>query len=124
MKKIMIVDDEEDIRMSSQRILEAKGYDVVVAEDGDECLQIIEKEKPDLVLLDILMPGNPVQEVLKKIKKFKVIIFSVVTLAEGKISESGQKIPTSADFPNVVDYIQKPFTMSIFLKKIEKALKT
>jgi DNA-binding NtrC family response regulator len=122
MAKVMVVDDEKDIRISSQRILESKGYDVVVAKNGDECLKIIEKEKPDLVLLDILMPGTPVHVVLKKIKKFRVIMFSVVTLGEGKIAESGKNVPTNVNFPNIVDYLQKPFTMSSFLKKIEKAL--
>jgi CheY-like chemotaxis protein len=122
MAKIMIVDDEEDIRVSVKSILEAKGYKVVLAENGDQCLQLVEKEKPDLILTDILMPGTPINEILPKLNKFKVIMFSVVTLDERKVSETGKKIPHSNDYPNVVGYIQKPFELKDLLSKIKNAL--
>jgi CheY-like chemotaxis protein len=122
MAKIMVVDDEEDIRETVKALLESGGHNVTVAEDGDQCLQLVKKEKPDLVLMDVLMPGTPVDEILPKISDIKVIIFSVVTLGEERIAESGKDLPSQKDFPNVVDYIEKPSDINNILAKVKKAL--
>ena len=71
-KKIMVVDDEADIRSSVKTILEKEGYEVITAVNGDDCLKKLEKGKPDLILLDIMMPGTPVREIVKKIKEVKI----------------------------------------------------
>ena len=112
-KTIMVVDDEADIRSTVKTILEREGYRVVTAVNGDDCLVKLKKEKPDLILLDIMMPGMPVKEVIKKIKGTKISYLSVV-----RISEAEREDLLKA--PNVVDFIQKPFDIAELVKRVAK----
>ena len=123
MAKIMIVDDEEDIRASLRIILEAKGYEISEASSADQCLKTVNNVNPDLILMDIMMPGSHVQDILPQLSKFKIIMASVVTPGEKKVAESGKEVPTSKNFSNIVDYVQKPFDNDELFAKIEKALK-
>lgn len=68
-KKILIVDDNDDIISTYRVVLERMGYGVVAAHDGRECLEEIEEIKPDLVLLDVLLPGLSGTEVCRSIKE-------------------------------------------------------
>ncbi len=68
-KKIMIVDDEEAIRLLYKEEFEDEGYEVAAFSSGQEALEAFEKEKPDLVILDIAMPGMSGLDVLGKIKE-------------------------------------------------------
>jgi DNA-binding response OmpR family regulator len=111
-KKILVVDDEPDIRQSVKMILEINGYVVETAINGDECLQKIEKDRPDLILLDIMMPGTPVTEVIKKIKDIKIAFMSVV-----RISDARKKGLCTQD--NIVDFFQKPFNVNELIERIE-----
>jgi len=113
-RTIMIVDDEKDIRDSVKTLLESKGYKVITAVDGSDCLKKLEGTKVDLVLMDIIMPGIPVKEVIPKIKT-KVIYVSVVGTSEAEKSEL-------LSSNNVVDYIQKPFDAKLLVKRIKKIL--
>lgn len=113
MKTIMVVDDEADIRSSVKTILEKEGYEVVTAINGDDCLKKLEKVKPDLILLDIMMPGTPVREVVKKIKGIKISYLSVVRTSE---AEKEQLLKAS----NIVDFIQKPFDIKDLIKRVKK----
>lgn len=67
-KKILIVDDEPDLISILGRRLSMAGYDVVTAVDGFEALRLVEEERPDLVILDVLMPGMDGQEIAAEIK--------------------------------------------------------
>ncbi|HEC97060.1 MAG TPA: response regulator [Nitrospirae bacterium] len=67
--KILIVDDDTSIRMLYKEELEDEGYDVVTASSGEEALRLFEKEAPDLVTLDILMPDMDGIQVLRKMKE-------------------------------------------------------
>ena len=112
-KKIMVVDDEADIRSSVKTILEKEGYEVITAINGDDCLKKLEKGKPDLILLDIMMPGTPVREVVKKIKNVKISYLSVVRTSEAEKEKLlGQN--------NIVDFIQKPFDIADLVKRVKK----
>ena len=112
-KTILIVDDEEDIRETVRTIMEKEGYRVLVAVNGDDCLKQLKTEKPDLILMDIMMPGTPVREVVKKIKGVKIAYLSVVRTSEAEKEELlGQK--------NVVDFIQKPFDVKDLAKRVKK----
>jgi len=71
MKSILIVDDEDSIRLSLEGILEDEGFKTAFASTGEECLQIIQGEDPDLVLLDIWMPGIDGLETIKRIKQLR-----------------------------------------------------
>jgi two-component system response regulator VicR len=110
-KTILIVDDEPDVRDSVKIILETKGYKVETAVDGDDCLKKLNEIKPDLILLDIMMPGTPVDEVIKKIKDIKIAFMSVV-----RISEARKRGLCKQE--NIVDFLQKPFNVSDLVDRV------
>jgi len=114
-KKILVVDDEPDIRESVKMILQKNGYEVITAEDGDQCLETVKKVTPDLILLDIMMPGTPVSEVVKQIKDIKIAFMSVV-----RISDARKKGLTNQD--NIVDFFQKPFNVTDLIDRVELIL--
>ncbi len=114
-KTIMVVDDDPDIRDTIKTVLEKNGYKVVTAINGDDCLKKLRKQKPNLVLMDIMMPGTPVKNIIPKIKaNIKIAYLSVVGMSEvekkGIISQ--QK--------NVVGVIQKPFSINDFVRKVKR----
>ncbi|MBI1870092.1 MAG: response regulator [Chlamydiae bacterium] len=119
-KKILIVDDELDYAFMVQGRLEHNGYDVFIAEDGEEALKKATREKPDVILLDILMPIMDGYTTLKKLKSqnetkdIPVIMFS----AKGQPEDLAQ-----AKTFRAFDYIIKPFDPPELLGKIEKAMK-
>ena len=115
-KTILIVDDEPDIRDSVKIILEKKGYKVETAVDGDDCLKKLKEITPDLILLDIMMPGTPVDEVIKKIKEIKIAFMSVV-----RISEARKKGLCKQE--NIIDFFQKPFNVSDLIDRVGLILK-
>lgn len=114
-KKILVVDDEPDIRESVKMILQKNGYNVITAEDGDQCLEKLKDETPDLILLDIMMPGTPVSEVVKQIKDVKIAFMSVV-----RISDARKRGLTAQD--NIVDFFQKPFNVTDLIDRVELIL--
>ena len=114
-KTILVVDDEPDIIDSVKIILEKNGYKVETAIDGEDCLKKLNELKPDLILLDIMMPGKPVEEVIKKIKDIKIAFMSVV-----RISEARKKGLCKQE--NIVDFFQKPFNVSDLVNRLELIL--
>jgi DNA-binding response OmpR family regulator len=109
----MVVDDEPDIRESVKTILTKNGYRVVLANSGDDCLVKLPKQAVDLILMDIMMPGTPVKDVVKKITTTKIVYLSVVRVSEAEKEEMlGQR--------NIVDFIQKPFDLDTLLAKVKK----
>jgi CheY-like chemotaxis protein len=115
MKTILVVDDEEDIRESVKLILESRGYNVEMAENGDDCLKKVPSVKPDLILLDIMMPGLPVDEVVKQITDIDIAFMSVV-----RISDARKRGLCTQD--NIVDFIQKPFDVGDLIGRVELIL--
>ena len=112
-KRILIVGHEEDNRITIKEILEKNGFDVFLAANGDDCLRQLEKNKVDLILLNILMPGKPVREVIKNITNTKIAYFSTVRTSEAEREELLKP-------KNIVDFIQKPFDVNELLKKVKK----
>ncbi|MBW2965938.1 response regulator [Candidatus Woesearchaeota archaeon] len=114
MKTIMVVDDEPDNITTVKTVLESHKYNVISAVNGDDCLKKLKNgAKPDLILMDIMMPGTPVRDVIKKIKNIKIAYLSVVRTSEAEREELlGKK--------NVIDFIQKPFDINELLKKVKK----
>ena len=84
-ERILIVDDEKNIVSSLQEILNDEGYDIVTAEDGLDALEIVQSEPPDLVLLDIWIPGMDGIEVLQAIKTYHPEIEVLVMSGHGTI---------------------------------------
>jgi DNA-binding response OmpR family regulator len=111
-KTIFVVDDEEDIRESVKTLLEKNGYNVITAENGDDRLNKLKKVTPDLILLDIMMPGMPISDVVKNITDIKIAFMSVV-----RISDARKKGLTSQD--NIVDFLQKPFNVTDLIDRVE-----
>jgi CheY-like chemotaxis protein len=111
-KTIMIVDDEPDIRSTVKAILEKEGYNVLAAVNADDCLERLKKQKIDLILMDIMMPGTPVKDVVPKIKQ-KIAYLSVVRTSEAEKEDLMKS-------KNIVDFIQKPFDVKELVKRIKK----
>ncbi len=117
MKKILVVEDEKDIQNIIKAFLENAGYKVETADDGLDGINIIQKDKFDLVLLDIMMPkidGFVVCEMIRKNSNVPIIILTALTDEESQL----KGFDKLAD-----DYITKPFSMPIVLKHIEAILR-
>jgi len=112
-KKILIVDDEPDIRNTVKTVLEKNGYKVVTAANGDDGFDKWKKEKPNLVLMDIMMPGTPVREIVPKMTGAKIAYISVVRTSEAEKEDLMKS-------KNIVDFIQKPFDINELLKRVKK----
>ena len=123
--KILLVDDDADFVESTKTILESKPYEVIVASNGEEGLQKARAEKPDLILLDVIMPvkdGFTAAEQLKKDPQLS----KIPTLMLTAFAEKGAKtsIPVSRGFTlETEDYIDKPVTPEELLARVEKHLK-
>jgi len=119
-KTIMAVDDEENILELVKSILEEHNYSVITARDGDECIRKLKKEKPDLILLDMMMPGMSGREVCERIRKnpnTKGLKIAFLTVA--RFSDMGKE--TLAKM-KVSDYITKPFENADLVKRVKKIL--
>jgi CheY-like chemotaxis protein len=119
-KKILVVDDEPDILKVTSIRLKTLGYDVLTAVDGKEGLGTIRREKPDLVLLDLVMPFMNGAEVCEQIKNDKVLKHIPIIL----FTASGNGAMTAEQTKKVGadDYIVKPFEPEEFGRKVEKIL--
>jgi CheY-like chemotaxis protein len=116
MTKIMIVDDEEKIRYIVRKMLEGEGYEVVDAESAKQCLEILENEKPDLILMDVMMPEMDGWEAAREVKRDeanKDIIISMLTVK----SEDEDKIK-SLDEANADWHIAKPIKRDKLLQTV------
>jgi two-component system nitrogen regulation response regulator NtrX len=111
----MIVDDNEDIRITLQFVLEEEGFKTILAENGDDCLKKLKEnpEKPDLILLDIMMPGTPVSQVIEQIENVKIVYLSAVGVSE----EDKQKMLSN---DKIIDFIEKPFDEEKLVEFIRK----
>jgi len=121
-KTVMVVDDEPDVLLSVAQILESNNYRTIKAKDGYECLECLKEVTPDVLLLDIMMPGLTSKEILEMIAKesslsqVKIIFLTAVHSQE---AEEGGLLASR----QVVDFIEKPFTVRRMLDAIEKAMK-
>lgn len=120
-KKILVVDDEESLLALLDAILDKEGYSVITASNGQDALQILDKQKPDLAILDMMMPGMSGREVCEKIRANpKTKDMKVIFLTVAKFSETGKDILSKM---KVSDYITKPFENEDLVKRVKKALK-
>lgn len=119
MKKVLIADDKPEVVELVRVTLEGEDYQVIDAFDGEEALRKTTKEKPDLIILDVVMPKMDGYEVLGNIKKDpKTKDIPVIML-----SAKGQKLDREKGMKlGAIDYIVKPFSPSDLLGKLEKIL--
>ena len=119
-KKIMAVDDEESLIELLSAVLGEAGYEVIAAKSGEECLEKLGREKPDLILMDMMMPGMSGRETCEKIRTNpETKDLKIVFLTVARFSEVGKG--TLKDL-NVLDYITKPFDNADLLSRVKKAV--
>jgi len=115
--RILVVDDEEQMRDLLAKVLERKGYQVAVSADGSEALALLEREPVDLVVTDVRMPGLDGMEALRAIKELNPETIVLIMTGFGSIDQAVQAVKEGA-----YDYINKPFKIDEMLLTIEKAL--
>ena len=127
-KKILIVDDDPDIVESMKIVLEDKGHEVAVAYSGEEGLKAVKKEKPDLIILDIMMEtgdkGFEVARELRKDNSFKGIPILMLTAIEEKMGLTFKKEAGDKAWLPVDDYVEKPLKPGELADKVEKLLRS
>ncbi|MDY0404143.1 response regulator YycF [Virgibacillus sp. 179-BFC.A HS] len=115
--KILVVDDEQPIADILRFNLEKEGYEVVCAYDGDEAIELAEKEKPDLVLLDIMLPGKDGNEVCREIRKTQTMPIIMLTAKDSEIDKV-LGLELGAD-----DYVTKPFSNRELIARVKANLR-
>ncbi len=126
-KKVLVVDDDPDILDAISMILESKGYQVVIAHDGIECLDKLGTQKPDLMILDLLMPkmdGFAVYKELQSPKwsEYRDIPVLILSSVREEASRRRYELETGQELkPD--EYIEKPILPRVLLDCVEKLLK-
>lgn len=119
MANIMIVEDNKDMAKGLKDIMESVGHNVAVTYNGQEFLDKVDGLNPDLVLLDVLMPGLKTREILDEVNKkeldFKVILVTAVLLSKEELNDLIEEY-------GIVDYIMKPFTVVDLVDRVNRAL--
>jgi DNA-binding response OmpR family regulator len=118
-KKILIADDEPNIVTALEYLLQRHGYEVQVARNGEEALRLVESGRPDLVLLDVMMPLRSGYEVCKSIKERAELAHTKIVMlsAKGRDAEVTKGLALGADL-----YVTKPFSTRELMEKIQGLL--
>ena len=114
MSTILVIDDDVNIGNLLDEALGLEGYQVLRAYSGTEALMILDKLRPDLILLDLMLPGISGEEVLEKIKGIPVIVMSAKSETEHKVKLL---------YGGASDYISKPFVLSELLARVHAVLR-
>ncbi len=125
--KILVVDDDPEIREAISLILEANGYNVVTAQDGIDGLNKLKVDNPDLMILDLLMPRLDGFGVCKELKdprwaKYARIPIIILSSVREDASKRRYELETGVQL-DVADYVEKPIEHTVLLERIEKVLK-
>lgn len=115
MKRILIIDDDIYIGNMEEEILSKEGYEVLRAYSGTEALLVLSRQKPDLILLDLMLPGLSGEEVLPNIKGIPVIVVSAKLDVDDKVKVL---------LGGAVDYITKPFDTKELLARVSVHLRS
>jgi DNA-binding response OmpR family regulator len=119
-QKILVADDEPNIVISLEYLLKREGYTVLIARDGQEALESVAREKPDLVLLDVMMPkktGVEVCQALRASDDLQAIKILMLT-AKGRDTDIAKGLALGADA-----YITKPFSTRELVLKVAELLR-
>jgi len=116
--RILLVDDDYEIIESMRYALESKGYDVLVARDGNQGLVMAEREDPDLVILDMMMPKRSGFLVLEKLRRTRPVPLRIIMVT----ANEGTRHKAYAEMLGVDDYIRKPFAMDRLLDSVNRLL--
>ena len=120
MKRILIVDDQKEVRELVEMTLGVGDYQVLQAKSGKEAVEIVKLEKPDLIIMDVMMPGKidglEATRILKKDPETKACTIIMLT-AKGQEADKEEGFNAGAD-----DYFAKPFSPLELIKKVEEVL--
>jgi DNA-binding response OmpR family regulator len=117
-KRILLVDDDQEIVESMKTVLESRGYQIMVARDGNQGLVMAESEEPDLVVLDMMMPKRSGFLVLEKLRRSRPDPMRVIMIT----ANEGSRHKAYAEMLGVDDYIRKPFAMDRLLESVDRLL--
>jgi DNA-binding response OmpR family regulator len=117
-KRILLVDDDAEIVDAMRYALEAKGYVILIARDGNQGLAMAEREDPDLVILDMMMPKRSGFLVLERLRRTRPVPMRVIMIT----ANEGSRHKAYAEMLGVDDYIRKPFAMDRLLDSVNRLL--
>jgi DNA-binding response OmpR family regulator len=117
-KKILIVDDDFEIIETVRYALEGEGHEVVIARDGNQGLALAERENPDLMILDMMMPKRSGFLVLEKLRRLRDEPLPVIMIT----GNEGSRHKAYAELLGVSDYLRKPFAIERLIGAVEKLL--
>jgi two-component system, OmpR family, response regulator RegX3 len=117
MPKILVVEDEPSLVDALEYGLQAEGFDVVVSSDGEESVRLFERERPDLVLLDLMLPGLSGTEVCRRVRATSAVPIIMLTAKDAEIDKV-VGLELGAD-----DYVTKPFSMRELSARIRAVLR-
>jgi DNA-binding response OmpR family regulator len=117
-KRVLLVDDDYEIVEAIRHALEAKGYAVLVARDGNQGLAMAEREDPDLMILDMMMPKRSGFLVLEKLRRSRPVPLRVIMIT----ANEGSRHKAYAEMLGVDDYIRKPFAMDRLMDSVGRLL--
>jgi DNA-binding response OmpR family regulator len=117
-QRVLLVDDDHEIVESVRIALESNGYDVMVARDGNQGLAMAEREDPDLVVLDMMMPKRSGFLVLEKLRRTRPVPLRVIMIT----ANEGSRHKAYAEMLGVDDYIRKPFAMDRLMDSVKRLL--
>ena len=123
-KKSLLVDDDTDVVEGARMVLEKSDFEVVTASSGKECLEIIKEERPDLIILDIMMPKKSGFEVCKELKsniEYNGIPVVMLTALKQKLSQTSYSIAEGLEL-EAEDYLEKPIEPKELVSRIKKIL--
>jgi len=126
MAKILIVDDDPDIREVLTMILETKGYETITACDGIECLAMLRAEDPDLMIIDLLMPRMDGFALLKELEdgrwsRYRGVPILILSSVREEASRRRYELETALEF-NVDDYVEKPINPDVLLERVDRLI--
>ena len=117
-KTILIIDDDSEIIDTLQTILTSNGYEILTAQDGNQGLETAEEMKPDLVILDMMMPKRSGFLVLEKLRSSHSVPVRVIMIT----ANEGSRHKAYAEMLGVDDYIRKPFSMDRLLDSVKRLI--
>ena len=126
-KKVLVVDDDPDMRNAITIILESQDYKIITAQDGVEALASLRAEQPDLMILDLLMPNMDGFAVLKTLQdgrwsKYRETPILILSSVREDASRRRYELETALEL-NVDDYIEKPVSPDILIQRVNNLLK-
>lgn len=116
--KILVVEDEPSLIFTLRDTLESEGYDVIVSEDGEQAVELVQEHSPDLMILDIMLPGKSGYDICKEVRDLKYTFPIIMLTAKDQEIDKVKGLNLGAD-----DYLTKPFGVKELLARIQARLR-